>query len=109
MVGGVIGGYSETERRNTATPPSRIMTNAMTFASTGCSMKNLANMTTPDAGQGLINWVLLSIGTTLVPGRAFRSPFTTTRSVGVSPLRMARPSEVSGLTPTDRVVKTNIG
>src|SRR5881227_2403159 len=51
MVGGVIGGYSETGRRKTATPPSSMMTNAMTFASTGCSMKNLASMMTPGAGQ----------------------------------------------------------
>ena len=46
-----MGGYSDTGRRNTATPPSNMITNAMTFASTGCSMKNLANMMTPDAGQ----------------------------------------------------------
>jgi hypothetical protein len=42
-VGGVIGGYSETGRTPTATRPSRIVTNAMTFARTGRSMKNLAN------------------------------------------------------------------
>ena len=47
----MIGGYSETGRRNTATPPSNMITNAMTFASTGRSMKNLANMAAPDADQ----------------------------------------------------------
>ena len=44
MVGGVIGGYCATGRFTIATPPSNIVTSAMTFASTGRSMKNLANM-----------------------------------------------------------------
>ena len=42
-----MGGYSDTGRRNTATPPSNMITNAITFASTGRSMKNLANMASP--------------------------------------------------------------
>ena len=36
--------------------------------------------------------MLLSMGMTFAPGRAFRIPFTTTRSAAVSPLRMAQPS-----------------
>ncbi len=43
-VGGVIGGYCETGRTPSATAPSRIVTNAMTFARTGRSMKNRASM-----------------------------------------------------------------
>src|SRR5262245_42365349 len=42
-VGGVIGGYCETGSTPSATPPRRIVTNAMTFARTGRSMKNLAS------------------------------------------------------------------
>src|SRR5262245_2389564 len=68
MVGGVIGGYSETGRRNTATPPSKIITKAMTFASTGRSMKNLANMTTPGPGSGLDRLGIVFDGHDLVPG-----------------------------------------
>jgi len=43
-VGGVMGGYCATGSEKIATPPSNIMTMAMTFASTGRSMKNLENM-----------------------------------------------------------------
>ena len=46
-VGGVIGGYCEIGSWKIATPPSRTMRNAMTFARTGRSMKNLEN--TPPA------------------------------------------------------------
>ena len=42
-VGGVIGGYCEIGSWKIATPPSRTMRNAMTFARTGRSMKNLEN------------------------------------------------------------------
>src|SRR6185503_2584035 len=56
-VGGVIGGYCETGSTKSATAPSRIVTNAMTFARTGRSMKNLANTTPcvalPTVGAGL--------------------------------------------------------
>ena len=51
-VGGVIGGYCETGNVMIATPPSSMNRIPMTFASTGRSMKNLANMN--DArGSGL--------------------------------------------------------
>jgi hypothetical protein len=51
-------------------------------------MKNLANMMTPGAGQDFGGGAggLLSIGVTFAPGRAFRIPFTTTRSLAVRPV-----------------------
>ena len=50
------GGYCATGRVDMATPPSRMMTRAMTLARTGRSMKNLANMASREARVSGPGW-----------------------------------------------------
>jgi hypothetical protein len=72
-------------------------------------MKNLANIGVAEAfqdcGEGAD--VLLSMGCTFAPGRAFRIPFTTTRSAADNPSRIAQPSLVRGPFSTERRATTS--
>src|SRR4030095_16349677 len=104
MVGGVIGGYCATGRFTMATPPSNIVTSAMTFASTGRSMKNLASMAGDGRGQGGSPNELTAL-TVLRSAHVWRTTKnagtkSTARQVEASiPLATAIPSERRALGP----------
>ena len=67
--------------------PRMTISSAMTLASTGRSMKNLAIIDRPASAAADAEVV---VGTTVLPGSARMRPPTTTRSFGNSPLSMTR-------------------
>src|SRR4029453_17706723 len=89
-----MGGYCEIGRTPSATAPSRIVTNAMTFARTGRSMKSFANSV---VGGGGYRRAALGVAYALRPafgGRLAPAPPTVRRPGGRGPTTRGRPTAV---------------